>query len=83
MNKYSDVVDGSPYLFDDWQPGDIILYNNVVVENRRIKLNLLNNAVCYKNSSNTELHAVTLVKPIAFKHPGQRYLRHIHITTIP
>ncbi|MCU0333957.1 MAG: hypothetical protein MUF62_02775 [Chitinophagaceae bacterium] len=70
MNKYSDVVDGTPYLFDEWQPGAIILYNNVVVENLRLKLNLLDNELYYKDSSGAELSAVTPVKYIVFKHVG-------------
>ncbi len=48
LSRRNKEVSGSPYLFDQWLPGDIHLVSNYVHEEVRIKMDIYNEMILYE-----------------------------------
>jgi len=81
--QYSKVKEGSPFLFEDWQKGKIILGDGQAYENIPLKLNLLEGTVHYKNDDNQEFVPDAAVKEVMLiNEENQKRLRFIHSSFI-
>ncbi len=52
INSNSDAI-GSPFLFDDWMPGTVILYNGNGYDNVMLKFNALQNKFYFNRNDTT------------------------------
>lgn len=66
-NRYSDIIDGTPYYNDDWQLAAVMLENNMLVENVKVRINLLENEIHYLDSAGAEMISTQHIKSIIFK----------------
>jgi hypothetical protein len=81
--QYSKVKEGSPFLYEDWQKGKIILGNGQAYENVPLKLNLLEGTVHYKTEDNQEFVPTEPVKEVMLiNEENQKRLRFIHSSFI-
>lgn len=81
--QYSKVKEGSPFLYEDWQKGKIILGDGQAYGNIPLKLNLLDGTVHYKADNNQEYVPNTPVKEVILNdEQNQNDLLFIHSSFI-
>jgi hypothetical protein len=81
--QYSKVKEGSPFLYEDWQKGIIILGDGQSYENLPLKLNLLEGTVHYKTDDNQEFVPDAAVKEVILINvENQKKLQFIHSSFI-
>lgn len=81
--QYSKVKEGSPFLYEDWKKGKIILGDGQAYENVPLKLNLLEGTVYYKSDDNQEFVPDAPVKEVMLiNEENQKRLRFIHSSFI-
>lgn len=51
MDELYEGVRGTPYLYDQWKPGNIYLNDNTLIKNVNIKFNIYTDELMYLNSS--------------------------------
>ncbi|HSC54696.1 MAG TPA: hypothetical protein VLC98_13785 [Phnomibacter sp.] len=66
-NKYSEVVDGSAYFNENWLDAAVMLNNNVLIENVKLRIDLLANEIHYLDSAGKEMISTQPIKSIIFK----------------
>lgn len=66
-NRYSDIIDGTPFYKEDWQLAAVMLENNILVENVKVRINLLDNEIHYLDSTGAEMISTQHIKSIIFK----------------
>lgn len=59
-------LEGSPYLFNDWSTGNIIMYNSQEATNVKLKYNILDNELIYYNDRHRRLFTVDRNTIISF-----------------
>jgi hypothetical protein len=55
LEKYTRIVDGTPFFSDSWMNGKILLQNGSISRNLPLRLNLLENKVNYLNPKGQEM----------------------------
>jgi hypothetical protein len=69
LDKYIKVKEGSPYFYEDWCVGTLIVGAGTAYQNLQLKLDLLNHEVHYKNADNREMILAVPLKEIILR-PG-------------
>lgn len=62
LNKYSKVVEGSPFFKDNFLSGKVVIDNGVEFKNQLLRLNLLENQLHYLDDKKQEMIATAYVK---------------------
>lgn len=65
--RFSNLVDGSPFYNTEFMKGIIILESGKAVRNLSLKLNLLDGTVNFLNEKNEELEAVMPIREVVIK----------------
>jgi hypothetical protein len=68
-DKYIKVKEGSPYYWDDWATGTLVLDGGTAYQNLQLKLDLLNHEVHYKDASDREMILTAPLREIVLR-PG-------------
>jgi len=63
-DKYIKIKEGSPYLYDDWCTGTLVLGSGIAYQNLQLKLDVLNHEVHYKDARDQEMILTTPLKEI-------------------
>lgn len=66
VDKYANV-NGSPFLNDEWQLAAVLLANDVLAENVKVRLNLLENTLHYLDDTGKEMVSTQPIKSVVFK----------------
>lgn len=66
VDKYANV-NGTPFLNDDWQLAAVLLSNDVLAENVKVRLNLLENTLHYLDDEGKEMVSTQPIKSVVFK----------------
>lgn len=66
LSQYADVVEGTPFLYKDWQKAMVQMPNDGVINNTDIKLNLLDNELYFKDPAGKEMIATDHIKAVTF-----------------
>jgi hypothetical protein len=66
VDKYANV-NGTPFLNDEWQTAAVMLANDVLAENVKVRLNLLENTLHYLDDEGNEMVSTQPVKSVMFK----------------
>lgn len=69
IDKYVKIVEGSPYYWDEWSTGTLVLGNGAAYQHIDLKLDLLNHEVHYKDADQREMILTTPVREIILR-PG-------------
>jgi len=69
LDKYIKVKEGTPYLYEDWCPGTLIVGTGTTYQNLQLKLDLLNHEVHYKDANDREMVLTVPLKAIILR-PG-------------
>jgi hypothetical protein len=64
VNRYSNVTEGSPYLFDEWMKGTIITPDGKVYDKLSLKINLLDKEIIFLNDQQQEIILKNPVKEV-------------------
>ena len=64
VNKYANLVSGTPYLIDSWQDGKLIIGDNHAYIPLTFKLNLLDNTLHFRDSSGREMVTSSRIKEL-------------------
>lgn len=62
--KFAKIVDGTPYLNDEWMKGTVVMNGDDHFTGVYLKLDLFNNEVHYRDAGANELVATTTIKKI-------------------
>jgi hypothetical protein len=66
VDKYANI-NGTPFLNEEWQLAAVILANDVVAENVKVRINLLKNTLHYLDDEGKEMVSTQPVKSVIFK----------------
>lgn len=66
VDKYANI-NGTPFLNEEWQLAAVILANDVVAENVKVRLNLLENTLHYLDDEGKEMVSTQPIKSVVFK----------------
>lgn len=69
LDKYVKVREGTPYFYEDWCPGTLIVGGGTAYQNLQLKLDLLNHEVHYKDADDREMILAVPLKEIVLR-PG-------------
>ena len=77
--RFSNLVDGSPFFNEEFMKGDLVLENGKMVKNFSVRLNLLDGTLNYLNEKNEELEAAVPIREVHLTDPltNQTY-RFVH-----
>ena len=68
-DKYVKVKEGTPYFYEDWCTGSLVLGGGTAYQNLQLKLDLLNHEVHYKDADNREMILSAPLKEVILR-PG-------------
>ncbi|MCG2614464.1 hypothetical protein LZZ85_09240 [Terrimonas sp. NA20] len=66
------ISDGSPFLFEEYYPSEIIFQNNKVYNNVKARLNLADNQILFTDDAGNEMAVSTPVKSMKIMKPGSQ-----------
>ena len=66
VDKYANV-NGTPFLNDEWQMAAVMLANDVLAENVKVRINLLENTLHYLDEEGKEMVSTQPIKSVVFK----------------
>jgi len=69
LDKYIKVKEGTPYFWEDWCTGTLVVGSGTAYQNLQLKLDLLNHEVHYKDADNREMILTVPLKEIILR-PG-------------
>lgn len=70
VDKYNDIVSGTAFVDSNWQLGAVLLENGTLVENVRIRINVLDDEIHYIDESGKEMVSTQNIKSVIFKRTG-------------
>jgi hypothetical protein len=68
-DKYIKIREGSPFYWDEWSTGSLVMENGTTFQHLELKLDLLNHEVHYKDANDREMILSTAFKQIILR-PG-------------
>jgi len=83
VNKYANLVSGSPYLEDAWQEGKLMIAENQAYIPLTFKLNLLDNTLHFRDSTGRELITNRRVKDLVITNPNYGEMHFTQVDAIP
>lgn len=70
VDKYNDILSGTVFVDSNWQLGAVLLENGTLVENVRIRINVLDDEIHYIDESGKEMVSTQNIKSVIFKKAG-------------
>ncbi len=83
VNKYANLVSGSPYLNDAWQDGKLITAENQPYMPLTFKLNLLDNTLHFRDSAGREMVSNRRIKDLVITNPNYGDMHFTQVDAIP
>ena len=83
VNKYANLVSGSPYLNDSWQDGKLMIDNNHSYVPLTFKLNLLENSLHFRDSAGHEMVTNNKVKDLVIPNANYGDYHFTQVDAIP
>jgi len=83
VNKYANLVSGTPYLEDSWQEGKLMIAENQAHIPLTFKLNLLDNTLHFRDSTGRELITNRRVKDLVIVNPTYGEMHFTQVDAIP
>ncbi|HXB07292.1 MAG TPA: hypothetical protein VNW04_09255 [Puia sp.] len=69
-DKYVKVKEGTPYYWDDWANGSLVLDGGFTYQNLQLKIDLLNHEVHYKDADDREMILTAPLREIILRAGG-------------
>lgn len=67
VDKYNDIISGTAFVDSNWQLGAVLLENGTLVENVRIRINVIDDEVHYLDEKGQEMVSTQNIKSVIFK----------------
>jgi|SRR6185437_6390249 len=67
---YVKLTEGSPWFSDEWADGALLMTGGKVIEHLRLKLDLLQKEIHYKNADGQEMIATTPIRAVTLSSPA-------------
>jgi len=83
VNKYANLVSGSPYLEDAWQEGKLMIAENRAYIPLTFKLNLLDNSLHFRDSAGREMITNSRIKDLIITNPNYGEMHFTQVDAIP
>ena len=83
VNKYANLVSGSPYLNDSWQDGKLMIDDNHSYIPLTFKLNLLDNTLHFRDSAGHEMVTNNRIKDLVIPNANYGDIHFTQVDAIP
>jgi hypothetical protein len=82
--KYVSLVEGSPYLQEEWTKGKLVTEQGYVFQDVFLKLNLIENTIHYKDPKGNEMIATMPIREVIFPEQATgKTLRFVNSNILP